>query len=242
MLTRALLLSLCLCAASSAQIPDNPDWRREFPPFQLIGNVYWVGTYDLSTYLITTDAGHVLINTGFTETLPRDAIVVDEGLVSTYSLPKFLPLRGPNDYYGLASGGLGFAVPGAVGISMALPGRPVAAIVGDGSAMYGIQGLWTAAHHKIPLLLIVHNNRAYHAEVMLVQRTAARRGRGNDMVDIGNVIRDPAPDYAKIAQGYGLHAEGPVADPAALAPALERALARVRAGEPALIDVISQPR
>ena len=71
MLTRALLLSLCLCAASSAQIPDNPDWRREFPPFQLIGNVYWVGTYDLSTYLITTDAGHVLINTGFTETLPQ---------------------------------------------------------------------------------------------------------------------------------------------------------------------------
>ncbi|HUQ50995.1 MAG TPA: thiamine pyrophosphate-dependent enzyme, partial [Gammaproteobacteria bacterium] len=78
--------------------------------------------------------------------------------------------------------------------------------------------------------------------VMLVQRTAARRGRGNSNVDIGNVIRDPAPDYAKIAQGFGVYAEGPIADPAALAPALERALARVRAGEPALLDVISQPR
>jgi thiamine pyrophosphate-dependent acetolactate synthase large subunit-like protein len=77
---------------------------------------------------------------------------------------------------------------------------------------------------------------------MLVQRTAARRGRGNANVDIGNVIRDPAPDYAKIAQGFGVYAEGPIADPAALAPALERALARVRAGEPALLDVISQPR
>jgi acetolactate synthase I/II/III large subunit len=77
---------------------------------------------------------------------------------------------------------------------------------------------------------------------MLVQRTAARRGRGNANVDIGNVIRDPAPDYAKIAQGFGVYAEGPIADPAALGPALERALARVRAGEPALIDVISQPR
>jgi thiamine pyrophosphate-dependent acetolactate synthase large subunit-like protein len=75
-----------------------------------------------------------------------------------------------------------------------------------------------------------------------VQRTAARRGRGNANVDIGNVIRDPAPDYAKIAQGFGVYAEGPIADPAALAPALERALARVRAGEPALLDVISQPR
>jgi thiamine pyrophosphate-dependent acetolactate synthase large subunit-like protein len=102
--------------------------------------------------------------------------------------------------------------------------------------------LWTAAHHKIPLLVIVHNNRAYHAEVMLVQRTASRRGRGNDMVDIGNVIRDPAPDYAKIAQGYGIYAEGPIADPTALGPALDRALARVRAGEPALLDVVSQPR
>ena len=71
MLARALLLSLCLCAAASAQVPDNPDWRRPFPPFKLIGDVYWVGTYDLSTYLITTDAGHILINTGFTETVPQ---------------------------------------------------------------------------------------------------------------------------------------------------------------------------
>ena len=55
-------------------------------------------------------------------------------------------------------------------------------------------------------------------------------------------IRDPAPDYAKIAQGYGVYAEGPISDPNALAPALERALARVRAGEPALLDVVSQPR
>ena len=115
--------------------------------------------------------------------------------------------------------------------------------MGDGDFNFvGAGALWTAAHHKIPLLLVIHNNRAYHAEVMLVQRTAARRGRGNDNVDIGNVIRDPAPDYAKIAQGFGVYAEGPIADPAALAPAFERALARVRAGEPALVDVISQPR
>jgi len=68
MLARALLLSLCLAAPAAAQ---NADWRRPFPAFKLIGNVYWVGTYDLSTYLITTDAGHILINTGFVETVPE---------------------------------------------------------------------------------------------------------------------------------------------------------------------------
>ena len=75
---------------------------------------------------------------------------------------------------------------------------------------------------------IIHNNRAYHAEVMLVQRTAARRGRGNDKVDIGNVIRDPAPDYAKIAQGYGVYAEGPI-ERSRRARAGARARARARA-------------
>lgn len=141
--------------------------------------------------------------------------------------------------------GIGYDTPASVGGALAhkAHGRLSIGIVGDGDFNFvGPGALWTAAHHKIPLLLIIHNNRAYHAEVMLVQRTAARRGRGNDRVDIGNVIRDPAPDYAKIAQGYGVYAEGPISDPNALAPALERALARVRAGEPALLDVISQPR
>ncbi len=69
MLARALILSLSLCGAASAQ--QNEQWRQPFPAFKLIGNVYWVGTYDLSTYLIATDAGHILINTGFTETVPE---------------------------------------------------------------------------------------------------------------------------------------------------------------------------
>ena len=71
MLIRALALSVLLCASAAAQVPQNADWRRPFPAFKLIGNVYWVGTYDLSTYLITTDAGHILINTGFPETVPE---------------------------------------------------------------------------------------------------------------------------------------------------------------------------
>jgi metallo-beta-lactamase class B len=68
MVVRALILSLCFCASATAQ--QNAEWRQPFPPFKLIGNVYWVGTYDLSTYLITTDAGHILVNTGFEDTVP----------------------------------------------------------------------------------------------------------------------------------------------------------------------------
>jgi acetolactate synthase-1/2/3 large subunit len=141
--------------------------------------------------------------------------------------------------------GIGYDTPASVGGALAHRehGRLPIAIVGDGDFNFvGAGAIWTAAHHKIPLLTVVHNNRAYHAEVMLVQRVAGRRGRGTDNIHIGNVISDPNPDYAKIAQGYGVYAEGPISDPKELAPAFERALARVRAGEPALVDVISQPR
>ena len=69
MLVRAMLLSLCFCATATAQ--QNAEWRQPFPPFKLIGNVYWVGTYDLSTYLITTPQGNILINTGLAETVPQ---------------------------------------------------------------------------------------------------------------------------------------------------------------------------
>ncbi len=141
--------------------------------------------------------------------------------------------------------GIGYDTPASVGGALAhrAQGRLPISIVGDGDFNFvGPGALWTAAHHKIPLLLVIHNNRAYHAEVMLVQRVAGRRGRGTDQIHIGNVISDPNPDYAKIAQGYGVYAEGPIDNPNDLGPAFARALARVRAGEPALVDVISQPR
>ncbi|WP_428096481.1 thiamine pyrophosphate-binding protein [Candidatus Rariloculus sp.] len=141
--------------------------------------------------------------------------------------------------------GIGYDTPASVGGALAHKehGRLPIGIVGDGDFNFvGAGAMWTAAHHEIPLLTVIHNNRAYHAEVMLVQRVAGRRGRGSDRIHIGNVIADPNPDYAAIARGYGVYAEGPVADPEELAPAFERALARVRAGEPALVDVISQPR
>src|SRR3989440_7448731 len=163
----------------------------------------------------------------FAETLPRDAVVVDEGLVSTYALPKLLPLRGPNDYYGLASGGLGFAVPGAVGISMALPGRPIAVIAGDGAALYSIQGLWTAAHHRLPITYVIANNRGYRIiKERLVSFRKTDRFTGMD-------LREPDIDFVSLAHSFGLAARR-VTDPQDIAPALREGFA---SGKPNLIDV-----
>ena len=108
--------------------------------------------------------------------------------------------------------------------------------------MYAPGVWWTAAHHRIPLLAVMHNNRAYHQEVMYVQMMAARRQRGIDRAHIGNTITDPNVDFAKLAAGMGVYSEGPVTDPKDLGPALQRAIAIVKRGEPALVDVISQGR
>ena len=79
--------------------------------------------------------------------------------------------------------------------------------------MYAPGVLWTAAHYKIPILFVMNNNRAYHEEVMHLQRMASRRERGIDRAHIGNAIDDPAIDFAKLAQSMGVHAEGPIANP-----------------------------
>jgi thiamine pyrophosphate-dependent acetolactate synthase large subunit-like protein len=148
-------------------------------------------------------------------------------------------------YHGDCGGfGIGYDTQAAVGVALANKGtgRLTVAVVGDGDLNFGPGVLWTAAHHKLPLLFLVHNNRGYQAEVMIVQRMCAQRGRGTDHAHIGTTLNDPDINYKQIAQGYGLYAEGPITNPNDLAPALQRALARVRAGEPALVDVVSQAR
>jgi acetolactate synthase-1/2/3 large subunit len=102
--------------------------------------------------------------------------------------------------------------------------------------------LWTAAHHRIPLLYVVQNNRAYHQEYMYLQVMANRHDRGIENTKIGTTLTDPNVDYATVARGFGVYGEGPISDPKELAPALKRALALVRRGEPALIDVVTEPR
>jgi benzoylformate decarboxylase len=161
------------------------------------------------------------------EHLPKDAIVVEEALISSLSLPGFLPIGDPRAFYGLASGGLGFAMPGAIGASLAL-GRPVVAVVGDGSAMYGIQALWTAAHLKLPVTYVIANNRSYR---ILKERLVSMRGSDKF---VGMDIKDPAIDYVGLARAMGVPGRR-VTDPDDVAPALREAK---DAGGPRLIEVI----
>ena len=161
------------------------------------------------------------------EALPRDAVVVEEALTSSTMLPQLLALRDPHSFFGLASGGLGFALPGAVGVSLALPGRPVAALVGDGSALYGVQALWTAAHEKLPITYVITNNRSYR---ILKERLVSMR---NSDKFVGMDIREPAIDYVALATALGVAARR-ITDPHDFAPALREAMA---SGAPRLLDV-----
>ncbi|MFN2460651.1 MAG: thiamine pyrophosphate-dependent enzyme, partial [Candidatus Velthaea sp.] len=140
--------------------------------------------------------------------------------------------------------GEGYAAPAAVGAALANKrlGRLSVAIQTDGDLMYQPGAYWTAAHHRIPLLAVMHNNRAYHQEVMHVQRIANRRERGITNAHIGTTLADPGIDFAQMIKGLGVWTAGPIAHPGDLRPALVRALAVVKRGEPALIDVQTQPR
>ena len=106
--------------------------------------------------------------------------------------------------------------------------------------------LWTAARHKIPLLAVMHNNRGYHQEVMHVQRLANFHNRvaslGNDMGPTGTSIENPDIEYHKLAESMGWWAKGPIKDPAQLGAAIKEAVAVVKSGQPALVNVWTQPR
>ena len=150
-------------------------------------------------------------------------------------------------YQTLGGGGaaaVGSGLPTSVGAALAHRkyGRLCVSIQNDGDLMYAPGALWTAAHHGIPLLSVMHNNRAYHQEVMHIQRMANRHQRGITNAGIGTKIEDPNIDYATVARGMGVHGEGPITDPKDLGPALRRAIEVVLRGEPALVDVVTQPR
>ncbi len=112
----------------------------------------------------------------------------------------------------------------------------------DGDFMYANGALWTAAHHRVPLLTVMHNNRAYAQEAMNIQALTNRWNRGADRSGIGTALDDPPIDYAKLAQAMGVYSEGPITDPKDLAAALRRAIQVVKRGKPALVDVVTQTR
>jgi acetolactate synthase I/II/III large subunit len=145
---------------------------------------------------------------------------------------------------GSGGSGVGYNAPASLGAALANKrhGRLTVTFNGDGDLMFVPSTLWTAAHHRIPLLYIVQNNRAYHQEYMYLQAMANRHGRGIENAHVGTTITDPNVDYATVARGFGVYGEGPITDPKDLASALRRAIAVVKGGGPALIDVVTDPR
>ena len=166
------------------------------------------------------------------EALPRDAVVVNEGLTSARHLTDLVPYRDRYGFHALASGGIGWGLPAAVGVALAQAPRPVCCYSGDGSAMYSIQALWTAAHHKLPITYVIANNGGYR---IIKQRL--RSFHGNDHF-IGMDFADPAIDFAALARAMGLAAET-ITDPGAVPAALRRAFATPG---PKLLDVVVEGR
>jgi len=168
---------------------------------------------------------------GIAGAVPDDAIVVDESVSSGGGLRDLLKCRDPKGFYGLRGGGIGWGLPAALGIKLAQPGRPVVALVGDGSAMYTIQSLWTAAHDSIPVVYVIFNNASYR---ILKQRTLALKGfSAEDDKYVAMDLVNPRLDYVGLAKSMGVPGEL-VEKSADVGPAIQGGLA---SGGPYLVDV-----
>ncbi|MCH9669847.1 MAG: thiamine pyrophosphate-binding protein [Gammaproteobacteria bacterium] len=160
------------------------------------------------------------------DALPSDAVVVDEGLTSTRSLPQLYPFRDSGSFFGLASGGIGFAIAGAVGINLALRDRPMCAVIGDGSAMYSVQALWTAANMKLPITYVIANNRSYR---IIKERLLAFHGNEHF---VGMDFQDPPINWVGLAESLGVRGVR-IEDAADVGPALREGM---QSDGPTLLD------
>jgi benzoylformate decarboxylase len=162
------------------------------------------------------------------EAMPDNAILVDEGLTSSRQIIALRAHRDRYGYHALASGGIGWGLPASVGVSLANPNRPVVCYSGDGSSMYSIQSLWTAANHKLPLTFVIVNNGGYR---IIKQRLLAFHG---DDHYVGMDFIDPPVDFTGVAKSLGLEATR-VTDPGQLKSVLSSAFSRPGAK---LIEVV----
>ena len=153
------------------------------------------------------------------DVLPKNAIFVEESLTAARHVPALLPYRDRFGFYGLASGGIGWGLPGAVGASIANPDRPVVCFTGDGSAMYSIQALWTAAHHQLPLTVVLINNGGYR---IIKQRLLSFH---NSRQFVGMDFADPSIDFSALAKSMGVESVR-VTDGKLLRETLQSAFAR----------------
>ncbi len=138
------------------------------------------------------------------DALPDNAVIIDETISSGANLRRLLHTDDPHAFYGLKGGGIGWGLSAAIGIKLALPDRPVIALIGDGSAMYTIQALWTAAHEKLDIIYIIFNNSSYR---VLKQRTNAMKGLAAQTdTYVAMDLTEPRIDYLQVATGLGLKA------------------------------------
>lgn len=177
---------------------------------------------------VPIDPGFLVMS--IADCLPEDAIVIEEAPTSAAAIATFVPTRDASSFYGLASGGLGFGLSGAVGMSLAAPSRPIVALIGDGSVMYSLQGLWTARHFQLPITYIVINNRSYR---ILKERMVAFRDSHSF---IGMDLEDPEIDFQALAKGFGMSSVR-IEEPAAIVPAVSAA---IKSRQPSLIEVVVQ--
>lgn len=163
------------------------------------------------------------------ESLPQDAVIVDEGITSAAGLLSYFPFRDRDSYFGNVSGGIGWGIAAAVGVQIALPRRRVVALIGDGSAMYSIQALWSAANQKLPVTFVILNNGGYQ-----ILKNRLKLFHGNDQ-PIGMDFKDPPIDSTVLAKGFGVSAER-VDTAKDFDAALAKALAKTDG--PSLIEVM----
>ncbi len=165
--------------------------------------------------------------------LPPNVVVVGELTVGRADLIRTMRFERPGDYYGSRGGGIGQGLPGAIGYKLAQPDRPLLAISGDGSSLYSIQALWTAAHYRLPIVFVILNDRAYSIVKLNLDRYRNYFGRqqrqGYPFLD----LTDPDIDYVWLAQGLGVSARR-ITEPDQLGPAIQAAF---DSGEPCLIEV-----
>jgi benzoylformate decarboxylase len=182
-----------------------PETRRARPAGRILPPVPMAGDPVPVEYLLHT----------LSIAMPDDAMLVEEAPSHRPAMQKFMPMRGQDSFYTMASGGLGYGLPASVGIALSHPRRRTVCLIGDGSAMYSIQALWTAAQRKLPLTVVVINNAGYGAMRSFSQVMQVRNVPGLDL---------PGIDFVQIAQGLGCHAVR-VSKASELAPALARGLA-----------------
>ena len=163
--------------------------------------------------------------------MPADAAVVNESVTAGGTLRAWLQLKDEKSFFQAKGGGLGFGLPGVVGVKLALPQRPVVGLIGEGSAMYAIQGLWTAAHYDLPVVFVICNNAQYRilkSGLLAFRSEPAKQGRfvGMDLVH-------PEIDFVRMAESLGVAAER-VTKSQDVGPALRQALSR---HGPSLLDI-----